>query len=196
MKYHNVALDSVDKSCTHYIIVQYLLLMLCAYRARMTRRTQHLRCSLWIERMYRKRNEHVDTKINKAVAKLQTLPGCAAPLCQALASLHFARTARAALPDCVLRLLFTFPWPSNRSNIATKLKVPRQTARGVLILSGFRAARWLATHLSPRALISFASLRKSKICGLTSSIKPRAEAHFTGLKIKYLARLGLTLFGL
>ena len=32
---------------------------------------------------------------------------------------------------------------------------------------------WLATHLSPRALTSFASLRKSKICGLTSSIKAR-----------------------
>ena len=30
--------------------------------------------------------------------------------------------------------------------------------------------RWLATHLSPRALTSFASLRKSKIYGLTSSI--------------------------
>ena len=29
---------------------------------------------------------------------------------------------------------------------------------------------WLATHLSPRALTSFAPLRKSKIYGLTSSI--------------------------
>ena len=29
---------------------------------------------------------------------------------------------------------------------------------------------WLATHLSPRALTSFASLRQSKIYGLTSSI--------------------------
>ena len=36
---------------------------------------------------------------------------------------------------------------------------------------------WLATHLvSPRALTSFAPLRKSKIYGLTSSIKPTVIA--------------------
>ena len=36
---------------------------------------------------------------------------------------------------------------------------------------------WLATHLSPRALTSFAPLRKSKIYGLTSSINSRRKTN-------------------
>ena len=59
---------------------------------------------------------------------------------------------------------------------------------------------WLATHLSPRALTSFASLRKSKICGLASSIKflgpsvKRPESRARAARGRPLARQRLASF--
>ena len=67
-------------------------------------------------------------------------------------------------PNQVLRLVLTHAARAKGSGQSKYL------GKACLGTFAFRETYWLAKHLSPRALTSFASLRKSKICGLTSSI--------------------------